>query len=179
MSLCQRYVIDTNVLIAASAIDSCSPIAQEATPEDPDLRQRINEWLFAFEQSDSRLVLDGQNKIFDEYENKLGFNDYGIQVVMHKWSTAAVDNVELRYDADGHAYLDESLSVVVHDRSDRKMVAAVLEALNLYGECQLANAADTDWYDWATALSQAGVQIEQIIHDWAYAKWQEKKARGH
>ena len=88
-----RYVVDTNVLIAASAADPVHPKDIDATPADPTLRRRVWEWLSAFEQSDSRLVLDGAGKIFEEYERKLGFNDFGIQVVMHKFSTAAADFV--------------------------------------------------------------------------------------
>src|SRR5690554_3921156 len=119
-----RYVVDTNVLIAASAADPIHPRDNDATPEDPSLRMKVWEWLDHFQQSDSRLVLDTELKIFDEYRRKLGFNDYGMQVVMHKWSTAAVDNVPVEYDADGSALLPESLSPVIHDGADRKMVAA-------------------------------------------------------
>lgn len=35
-----RYVVDTNVLIAASAVDANSSIALEATPDDPGLRRQ-------------------------------------------------------------------------------------------------------------------------------------------
>lgn len=174
-----RYVIDTNVLIAASAVDPNSAIAKDATPDLPEQRQIVNDWLFAFEQSDARMVLDGEGKIYEEYNNKLGFNDYGIQVVMHKWSTAAVDTMDILYDDNGHAYLDEPLVLAIHDLSDRKLVATVLEALSSMGECLIANAGDTDWYDWEEALTLAGIEVEQIIHEWAYAKWQEKKQRGH
>ena len=55
----ERYVVDTNVLIAASAVDANSPIEREATPDDPDLRQKIWQWLYDFQQSGSFLVLDG------------------------------------------------------------------------------------------------------------------------
>jgi hypothetical protein len=43
------------------------------------------------------MVLDLAGRIVDG-TTKLGFNDFGIQVVMHKWSTAAVDNVDVAYD---------------------------------------------------------------------------------
>ncbi|HBA86882.1 MAG TPA: hypothetical protein DCZ75_02515 [Geobacter sp.] len=170
----ERYVIDTNVLIAASAIEANSPIAKDATPEDPELRKIVNDWLYEFDTSTSRLVLDGEGQIHDEYCNKLGFNDYGRQVVIHKWSTCNYDQVEVVYDDENCGYLEEPLSSVVHDRSDRKMVAAALEAIKCYGECAIANAADTDWYDWEEALRASGIFVEQIIDEWAKDKWLEK-----
>ena len=54
-----RYVVDTNVLIAASAADPVHPKDIDATPTDPTLRMLVWKWLSEFEQSDCRLVLDG------------------------------------------------------------------------------------------------------------------------
>ena len=62
-----RYVVDTNVLIAASAADPVHPKDIDATPADPKLRKVVWEWLYAFEQSDSRMVLDLEGRIYDEY----------------------------------------------------------------------------------------------------------------
>lgn len=169
-----RYVIDTNVLIAASAVDPASVAARFATPDDPELRHRVHAWLTALQQSPTRMVLDGDQKILEEYEGSLGFNDYGRQVVIDKMSTSAVDWVEVLYDDDGSGYLDEPLAGIVHDRSDRKMVAAAVAAIETYGECALANASDTDWYDWEEALIEAGVFVEQIIGEWSRQKWRDK-----
>lgn len=81
-----RYVVDTNVLIAASAADPQHPKDIDATPTDPALREQVWHWLDQFQQSSAHLVLDDAGKIFDEYQNKLGFNDFGVQVVLHKLS---------------------------------------------------------------------------------------------
>lgn len=62
-----RYVVDTNVLIAASAADPAHPKDIDATPADPELRKVIWKWLYAFEQSDSRMVLDWAGHIQGEY----------------------------------------------------------------------------------------------------------------
>ena len=78
------YVVDTNVLIAASAADPQQPKDIDATPADPGLRLQVWAWLDRFRSSEARMVLDTDNKISEEYTNKLGFNDFGIQVVMHK-----------------------------------------------------------------------------------------------
>jgi hypothetical protein len=165
-----NYVVDTNVLIAASAADPVNPRDIDATPRDPSLRLKVWEWLKEFRSSSSCLVLDQEGKIFEEYKNKLGFGDYGIQVVMHKWSTCAVGGVSLRYDSDGHAILPASLEQVVHDLADRKMVAACLEAIRVYEDCCIAFAGDTDWHDWEDALIKHGICLEPIIEAWSRCK---------
>ncbi len=172
-----RYVVDTNVLIAASAADPVHPKDIDATPTDPTLRMLVWKWLSEFEQSDCRLVLDGAGEIYKEYNRKLGFNDFGIQVVMHKWSTAAVDDVSVDFDADGHGVLPDALSPVVHDAADKKMVAAALAAHALYGEGCVAFAGDTDWHDWERDLASHQVELEPIIEAWSRQKHAEKKLR--
>ncbi|MGE0809245.1 MAG: hypothetical protein AB7N69_01365 [Immundisolibacter sp.] len=174
-----RYVVDTNVLIAASAADPIHPKDIDATPADPGLRKVIWEWLYAFEQGPSRMVLDLGGRIYDEYINNrnLDFNAYGIQVVMHKWSTAAVDGVEVVYDNDGHGVLPATLASVVHDLADRKMVAAALAAHEAFGEGCIAFAGDTDWHDWERALAAHQVQLEPIIEAWSRQKHAEKRHR--
>lgn len=172
-----RYVVDTNVLIAASVGDPVNPKDMDATPSDPDLRLQIWEWLDRFQSSDARMVLDTESKIYDEYTNKLGFNDFGIQVVMHKWSTAATDDVFVQYDPDGHGVLPASLAPVIHDLADRKMVAAALEAVRVFGQAPIAFAGDTDWHEWESQLVQHGVELEPLIEQWSRSKFAEKKLR--
>lgn len=172
-----RYVVDTNVLIAASAADPSHPADIDATPDEPALRQEIWQWLDRFQQSTSRLVLDYCGEIRKEYDRKLGFNDFGIQVVMHKWSTAAVDNVTVDYDGDGHGILPASLTDVIHDNADKKMVAAALESHTQFGEGCIAFAGDTDWHDWEQVLLEHELLLEPIIEDWSRAKHVEKQAR--
>lgn len=173
----ERYVVDTNVLIAASAGDPVHPKDIDATPTDSRLRMQVWKWLDQFQQSDSRLVLDLAGEIYNEYNNKLGFNDFGIQVVIHKWSTAAVDDVPVEYDADGSGVLPEILSPVIHDAADKKMVAAALASHALYQEGCVAFAGDTDWHDWEDTLAQHQVLLEPIIEEWSRKKHAEKQKR--
>lgn len=172
-----RYVVDTNVLIAASAADPVHPKDIDATPHDPALRLQVWQWLAAFDQSDCRLVLDEAGEIYKEYNHKLGFNDYGIQVVMKKWSTAAVDNVHVEYDDQGNGVLPDVLMPIVHDLADRKIVAAALAAFQQYGETPIAFAGDTDWHGWEDALTQHGVALEPLIEEWSRATFKAKQQR--
>ncbi len=172
-----RYVVDTNVLIAASSVDPQHPGAMDVTPADPQLRQQVWAWLDCFCRSDTRLVLDSAGRIFEEYGHRLGFNDFGIQVVMHKWSTAAVDDVLVEYDANGDGILPAPLQPVIHDAADRKMVAAALAAHARFGEGCVAFAGDTDWHDWEDALREYQVLLEPIIEAWSRQKHAEKLLR--
>jgi hypothetical protein len=171
-----RYVVDTNVLIAASAADPQHPKDIDATPTDPALRQQVWAWLDEFQQSESRLVLDLAGQIYEEYTHKLGFNDFGIQVVMHKWSTAMVDDVPVDYDDQGHGVLPDSLAGVIHDNADKKMVAAALASHTRHGEGCVAFAGDTDWHDWELALGEHHVLLEPLIETWSRQKYAEKQA---
>ena len=94
---------------------------------------------------------------------------------MHKWSTCQVDQVDVLYDDDGNGFLDEPLQTIVHDPSDRKMVGAALEAFRVFRDAVIANASDTDWYDWEAELVAAGVAVEQILPEWSRAKYNEKR----
>jgi len=96
---------------------------------------------------------------------------------MHKWSTAAVDNVNVRYDEHGDGILHPPLDAVIHDKADKKMVAAGLDSLHQFGEGCIAFAGDTDWHDWETNLQAAGLMLEPIIEDWSRAKHVAKMAR--
>ena len=172
-----RYVVDTNVLIAASAADPDNPKDIDATPDEPGLREQVWQWLDRFQRGDSRMVLDGSGRIMDEYTRKLGFNDFGIQVVMHKWSTAAVDDVDVAYDDDGSAILPAALAVLVHDGADRKMVAAALASRQAFGEGCIVFAGDTDWHDWEDGLLEHELLLEPIIEAWSRAKHAQKQGR--
>jgi hypothetical protein len=170
----ERYVVDTNVLIAASAIDANSEIANDATPSDPELRRKVWQWLYDFQLSASHLVLDGQGQIEVEYGNKLGFNDYGRQVVQYKWDTCSVNQVHVEYDENGHGVLEEPLQTIIHDLADRKMVAAALDAKYLHDNSTIAFAGDTDWHGWEEGLLEAGLELEPIIEEWSRTKFAAK-----
>lgn len=180
-----RYVIDTNVLIAASAADArrggkqLLPHHRQVTPLDEILQAQVLVWLEEFAASDSRLVLDSAGEINIEYHHKLDFYDYGIQVVMQKLTREQVDRVKVGYDRDGNGIVPQPLDELVHDLADRKMVAAALAALSLPGSSAVAFAGDTDWHDWEQGLEQTGLTLEPIIEKWSRSKYKEKLDRQH
>jgi hypothetical protein len=85
-----RHVIDTNVMLVASAAHETSPFAPDATPvEEAALRQKVLDWLIAFEGSDRQMVIDWGWVIVDEYKginrrDKLTDQDYALQVFFTK-----------------------------------------------------------------------------------------------
>lgn len=180
-----KHVIDTNVLLVASAAHDSSPFLADATPvEEIHLRRRVLEWLMAFEVAERSIVLDFGWKIFAEYKGenrraKLTEQDYGLLVVLQKYSTGKALSVSLQWESPQRARIDHpELTVAIKDDADRKMVAAVLAAGCAGGGCNLVNACDTDWYDCQPQLEAADIFVEQLIgNEWCHPIWQKKQAR--
>ena len=172
-------LVDTNVLIVASAADAGSPFRAEGTPvDDAALRQRVFDWLEAFEADPARhAVLDAGWHVCGEYGHKLSEQDYGWLVMMHKIDHNEVVWVDVQPDADGNAVLPPDLASAVTDLADRKMVAAALAALELGSACKLTNASDTDWLDCQKALRVVGLEVENLLNDWLVARWHTKHGK--
>lgn len=177
-----KHVIDTNVLLLASAAHEGSPFPANATPvQEAALRDKVLDWLINFEQSDKRIVLDWKWIIVDEYRgigrrDKLTEQDYGMQFVVEMWSTNRVFGFLIENEPDGKTRISHAaLDPVVTDLADRKMVAGVLAGGGLAGGCTLVNSCDTDWYDWQAELEAADVYVEQLIPEWCHPKWLAKK----
>jgi len=180
-----RYVVDTNVLIAASAAMArrrgvtLLPHHREVSPPDPALQEQVLCWLEGFAASPAHLVLDVAGLINDQYHHKLDFHDYGIEVVMAKLYRDEVDRVQVDYDRDGAGILPQPLDEVVHDLADRKMVAAALLALCLPGSSAIVFAGDTDWHDWESELTRTGLILLPLIPDWSRTRHAQKQRRLH
>lgn len=173
----ERYVVDTNVLIAASAADPLTQKDWDATPKEVVYQRQVHEWMTSFEASSASWVLDGQGQIEAEYRRRLSHPDYALLVLQYKWDTQAVHYVAVEYDSDGHGRLTKPLQSLVHDRADRKMVAAALEACQAHEPCAIAFAGDTDWHDWEDGLQEAGLCLEPIIPEWSGPKHRDKSKR--
>lgn len=173
-------VVDTNVLIVASAADENSLFDEHDTPVDEKQhRDKVLAWVYAFEKDATRrAVLDWDWHMCAEYRKKLTDQDYGWLVMMQKRDLGQVEWVGFDVDVHGHAHLPDDLSVAISDLEDRKMVAAVLAVTAKEHACKLVNACDTDWLDCAGALESALVETEHLLeHEWLRPRWVDKKKR--
>lgn len=155
-------IIDTNVLLVASAQHPGSPFEDSDVPE---VHMRIVlDWLMAFRKnSQCNIVLDHFWKIWEEYHHKMTGQDIGLMVVTEKLQLASVRFVDVEYDKNGHGCLPRGLENVIHDRSDRKFVAAALSDLTNGSRSKIINAIDSDWCDWEKALKRAGIIVQHLI----------------
>lgn len=168
----EARVVDTNVLIVASAADDGSPFRPESTPvQEAALRDKVLDWLQRFEADPERhAVMDYDWVICGEYQNKLTEQDYGFLAMMSKRDRNEVVWIGVELDADGHAILEDELTAAVTDLADRKMVAGALAAQADGLKCKLVNACDTDWIDCAEALAKSGIEVRHILEEWLIAK---------
>ena len=156
------HIIDTNVLLVASAQDPGSPFKDSAVPAEQQLV--VLKWLMKFRADRQRkVVLDQFFKIWEEYNHKMTGQDLGLLVVMEKLQSASVRFVDVAYDEHGHGCLPPELENVIHDRSDRKFVAVAHIDRCQGGQSTIVNAVDTDWYDWEEALKGHGIVVIHLI----------------
>ena len=152
------HVIDTNVLLVASAAHPYSPFVDTHVPARE--RQIVFDGVADFRASDRHLVLDQMFEIFEEYQNRMTGQDYGLLVV-HGKMEKALRQVQVSYEADGTADVPAEFGAL--DRSDRKFLAA---ALADEGRSTIVNAADTDWFAIEGECEAHGVVVEHLIEAW-------------
>lgn len=169
----ERYVVDTNILAGANAGNPMETRKLDVTPKDPKLRKQIWEWLVSLQRSGSRIVVDIQGKIRTEYKTYILPGSYSEQFMIAMNTSGRVDQVWIQYDAHGYAILADTLECV-HDKSDKKIIASCLKAIEDYGSCIIAFAGDSDWHYWEDELIAHGVELEAIIEEWSRAKYKEK-----
>jgi hypothetical protein len=157
------HIIDTNVLLVASARHPGSPFKDSQVP--PEQQQEVLNWLMAFRTDGQRkVVLDLSFKIWDEYHHQMiRGQDIGSLVMAEKLQLSLVRFIDIAYDEHGDGRLPLELEKVVHDRSDRKFVAAALIDLSEGGQSTIINAVDTDWCDWEEALKRHGIAVTHLI----------------
>ncbi len=157
------HIIDTNVLLVASARHPDSPFKDSQVPAEQ--QQIVLDWLMAFRTDRQRMVvLDLSFKIWDEYHHQMvRGQDIGSLVIAEKLQLSLVRFVDIAYDQHGVGCLPPDLEKVVHDRSDRKFVAAALIDLSTGDRSTIVNAVDTDWCDWEEALKRHGIAVTHLI----------------
>lgn len=173
------FLIDTNVMMAASAVRELSRLVTVAMPREAELRGRVFEWLARFDQSDSRIVLDDVGLVQDEYERNLPYNwreqEYGLLVLQSKLDRTQVEFVPINaLQANGEhiAVLEPQHEALVGDREDRKWVACALACDVLHGVVPpIVYGAESDWYAAEATLRAIGLQFVRLLpDDWYQAK---------
>lgn len=173
------FLIDTNVMLAASAISELSNVATRAMPHEIELRKLVYKWLVQFDQSDDHMVLDDAGLVLAEYERNLPYNwqeqEYGLQVLQSKRDRMQVDDVPIEtYEGNGEhvAVLEAEHEAIVTDREDRKWVACALAAMVLFDEsAPIVYGAETDWHIAKTQLEALGISFLPLLPaEWYQAK---------
>lgn len=172
-------LVDTNVMLAASAVHELSRVAARAMPREDVLREQVFLWLVAFDESANHLVLDDVGLIREEYERNLPYNwqaqEYGLQVLQSKLDRNQVDFVPIQsLEANGEhiAVLEPEHERLVSDREDRKWVACALAANTLHGTVPpIVYAAEYDWYAAERQLQAIGLCFVRLLPD----EWYEAK----
>lgn len=171
------YLVDTNVMLAASAVSELSNLAVRAMPQEIELREMIYEWLVDFDQSDRRIVLDEEGLVRAEYDRNMPFNlreqEYGMQVLQYKLDRNLADYVPIdSLEANGEhiAVLDPAHEALVTDREDRKWVACALAAQILFNQVPpIVYGAETDWFIAEEQLKGIGLCFQRLLPDEWYA----------
>lgn len=169
------YLIDTNVMMAASAIRELSNVAARAMPKQIEWREVIYQWLVNFDQSDQRIVLDEDGLVVAEYERNMPYNwreqEYGMQVLQDKIDRTLAIFVPIEsVEGNGEhiAVLEPAHEALVSDREDRKWVACALAARLLYDQVPpIVYGAETDWFIAENQLKGIGLCFRPLLpHSW-------------
>lgn len=151
-----RYLIDTNVPLAANGASDAQPQCMLAAV------QRLRQL-----QQQEILILDDTFLILKEYQNKLspsGQPGVGDAFLLWAWRNhtnpqrCELITLEPDVDKDFTAFPDDP-ELASFDPSDRKFVAA---ALTHPERPVIVNATDTDWHKDLAALERNGVRVEFI-----------------
>jgi len=167
------YLIDTNVMLAASAVSELSNVAQRAMPLEIEFRENIYQWLEDFDLSEQHLILDEEGLVRAEYERNLPFNmqeqEYGLLVLQSKLDRNQVDYVTIdSLEANGEhiATLEPAHEALVTDREDRKWVACALAARILLNQVPpIVYGAETDWFIAENGLKKLGLCFQRLLPD--------------
>jgi hypothetical protein len=165
------FLVDTNVMLAASAVSELSNVATRAMPREIELRELVYDWLVAFDVSDDRIVLDDVGLVVDEYERNMPYNwreqEYGMRVLQSKIDRMQVNHVPIEsFEGNGEhiAVLEPEHEQIVTDREDRKWVACALAAVILLGASPpIVYGAETDWHLAKAQLEAIGIRFQPLL----------------
>jgi predicted nucleic acid-binding protein len=161
------YLIDTNVLLAASGM---------ATQLRPYQVAAVSEWLSQFQRDgDAFLLLDSEGaplitktRIIEEYQRKMQKSAFGWQVIKSKLEARKYLCYRVAYEGTSpheYAVLPQTLTREWRDPADRKFMAVALAHIRIYPRqrCRIVNATDTDWSHCISILRQHFIEVEQLL----------------
>lgn len=164
-------LVDTNVMLGASASFPGSALVNRAMPLEPNLREDLFEWLKKFSDSSDVLLLDEEGVVQEEYDKNMAWShpeqEYGIQVIQQKHDRSLVRYVTIEVqEGNGEriAVLQPDHEMIVTDRADRKWVACALASPILYGEAApIYYGAESDWWVIRDKLEAIGVSVKNLL----------------
>jgi hypothetical protein len=162
------YLVDTNVLLAASGI------ATQLSKNQVDI---VSGWLSQFrEDGDSFLLLDSEDapiltktRIIEEYLRKMPKSALGWQAIKSKLEAGNWLCYKVACEgtpSNEYAVLPPTLTRWWIDPSDKKFIAVALEHIRAYPRqrCKIVNATDLDWSECVSILRQHFIEVEQLLN---------------
>jgi hypothetical protein len=163
-----KSVVDTNVPKTANrALD----------PEAPaELLPCIGACITAIEhvRTTGGVVIDEGDAILSEYRRQLslkgqpGLGDAFVKWVHdHQWQLAPFDRVAITCEGDSWREFPDHPGLAAFDPSDRKFVAVA----SAHPESPpILQATDSKWWEWRSALAEAGVAVRFLCPEFVRAK---------
>lgn len=149
-----NLVVDTNVWVNAGKLAS-----EVETIEEANCIEACIDWTKDFLSGNSRLLVDTESKVFDEYMTHISkgrFPGSGLyELYTHIWER--FEPVEIQFDESGYAVLSAPISF--EDPADRKWIAL---AISCSPYAPIYNAADTDWAKEREHLESMGLTIHEL-----------------
>lgn len=157
----ESYIVDTNVPKTANLAITAEEITNENMQcvfNCVSLIERI------VSSSNSGLVLDADNEIFDEYRGQLnmggnpGLGDMFMKWLHdNRWSFPEVDRVAITKVGDTYEQFPDHQGLADFDLSDRKFIAVSNAHPNK--PC-IYEATDSKWWGWKDALLEVGIEVK-------------------
>lgn len=157
-----NIVVDTNVWTAAG-----KAIVDVETSEEADCIESCTDWIQRFLESDSKVLVDAEGKVIDEYQRYIGQGRFPESKLSQLWSElwGRLEIKVIPFDDSGYAVLPQSIRF--HDREDRKFVAL---ALTTEPYAPIYNSMDTDWEKEKDQLTGFGLTVIELCPEYIEAK---------
>ncbi len=156
-----EYIVDTNVPLVANGVSDMTDDCVDA----------CTIFIQGFKLGELKVVIDDMYLIITEYQKKLKskgqakVGDLFLNwVLTNQTNPNRVKQVNItpqppsEYD---FVEFPESLNIIGIDNSDKKFIAL---AKAFQGAAPIAQAADSKWIGWVTALREEGIEVEFLCY---------------